>query len=74
MLLDINVYNLIYTTVFLLILLLSYFIVLNIYVEKLFKQGAIWPIRIFQVFLAIIIAYLVTSGIMGLVSNTQFVS
>lgn len=74
MLLDINVYNLIYTTVFLLMLMLSYFVVLNINVERIFKQGAIWPIRIFQVFLAVIIAYLVTSGIMGLVSNTQFVS
>ena len=74
MLLDINVHNLIYTTVFLIVLLSAYYIVLNLNIEKLFKQGAIWPIRIFQVLLAIIIAYLVTAGIMGLVSNTQFVS
>ncbi len=72
MFLDINVYNIIYTTVFLAIFVLSYFVVLCTNFEKLFKQGYIWAIRIGQVLLALIIAYLVTSGIMLLVNSTQF--
>ena len=50
----------------------SYFIVLGMRIESLFKQGKVWEIRIAQVFLALIIAYLVTLGIMGLVKSTQF--
>ena len=72
MFLDINVYNIIYTTVFLAIFVLSYFVVLCTNFERLFKQGYIWAIRIGQVLLALIIAYLVTSGIMLLVNSTQF--
>ena len=72
MFLDINVYNIIYTTIFLAIFVLSYFVVLCTNFEKLFKQGYIWAIRIGQVLLALIIAYLVTSGIMLLVNSTQF--
>ena len=72
MFLDINVYNLIYTIVFLLMAALSYYIVLGLRFESLFKQGKIWEIRIAQVLLALIIAYLVTQGIMSLVSSTQF--
>ena len=72
MFLEINVYNLVYTTVFLTMFVVSYFIVLGMRIESLFKQGKVWEIRIAQVFLALIIAYLVTLGIMGLVKSTQF--
>lgn len=72
MFLEINVYNLVYTTVFLSMFVVSYFIVLGMRIESLFKQGKVWEIRIAQVFLALIIAYLVTLGIMGLVKSTQF--
>ncbi len=72
MLLEINVYNLVYTTVFLTMFVISYFIVLGMRLESLFKQGKVWEIRIAQVFFALIIAYLVTLGIMSLVKSTQF--
>ncbi len=72
MFLEINVYNLVYTTVFLSMFVVSYFIVLGMRIESLFKQGKVWEIRIAQIFLALIIAYLVTLGIMGLVKSTQF--
>ena len=68
----INVYNIIYTTIFLVVFVVSYFVVLYSNFEKLFKQGSVWPIRIGQVLLALIISYLVTSGIMLLVNSTQF--
>lgn len=70
--LAINVFNIIYTSIFLIIFVVSYFVVLSSNFEKLFKQGNIWAIRIGQVLLALIIAYLVTSGIMLLVNSTQF--
>lgn len=72
MILDINVYNIIYTSVFLLIFVISYFVVLCSNFEKLFKQGYIWAIRLGQILLALAISYLVTSGIMMLVNSTQF--
>ncbi|MBQ9520382.1 MAG: DUF1146 domain-containing protein [Acholeplasmatales bacterium] len=70
----INVYNLVYTTVFLISALIAYFIVLNSNFERLFKQGKIVAIRIAQVILAIIIAYFITQAIMGLYNATQFTS
>lgn len=72
MFLDINVYNIIYTSVFLLVFVISYFVVLCSNFEKLFKQGYIWAIRLGQILLALAISYLVTSGIMILVNSTQF--
>ncbi|MBR6071252.1 MAG: DUF1146 domain-containing protein [Acholeplasmatales bacterium] len=72
MFLDINVYNIIYTSVFLLVFVISYFVVLCSNFEKLFKQGYIWAIRLGQILLALAISYLVTSGIMLLVNSTQF--
>ncbi len=72
MVLEINVFNLGFTTVFFSMFVVSYFIVLGMRIESLFKQGKVWEIRIAQVFLALIIAYLVTLGIMGLVKSTQF--
>jgi len=72
MILDINVYNIVYTTIFLLSFVLAYFVVLCSNFEKLFKQGYIWAIRLGQILLALVIAYLVTSGVMLLVNSTQF--
>ena len=72
MVLDINVYNIVYTTIFLVAFVLAYFVVLCSNFEKLFKQGYIWAIRLGQILLALIIAYLVTSGVMLLVNSTQF--
>ena len=72
MFLDINVYNIVYTTIFLVAFVLAYFVVLCSNFEKLFKQGYIWAIRLGQILLALIIAYLVTSGVMLLVNSTQF--
>lgn len=70
--LAINLYNLGYTCVFLMVLLGSYYTILHTRLEVLFKPGAVWPIRIAQILLSIILAYLVTQGIMSLVLNTQF--
>ena len=72
MVLDINVYNIVYTTIFLVVFVLAYFVVLCSNFEKLFKQGYIWAIRLGQILLALVIAYLVTSGVMLLVNSTQF--
>ena len=72
MILDISWYNLTYSLVFAVIFVLAYFVVLSSNFEKIFKQGQIWAIRIGQVLLAMVIAYLVTQGIMALVSMTQF--
>lgn len=72
MILAINVYGIIYTCVFLLVFVLSYVTLLFTNLEKLFKQGSVWAIRVAQVLISIVIAYLVTQGIMGLVQNTQF--
>lgn len=72
MILEINVYGIIYTCVFLVVFVLAYITLLYTNLEKLFKQGSVWAIRIAQVLISIAIAYLVTQGIMGLVSNTQF--
>jgi uncharacterized membrane protein YwzB len=72
MILEINVYGIIYTCVFLVIFVLAYITILYTNLEKLFKQGSVWAIRVAQVLISIAIAYLVTQGIMGLVSNTQF--
>lgn len=72
MLLDINVFKLIYTCVFLLVFLVCYFVVLQTNLEHLFKQGSIWAIRIGQVLVSLGLAYLVTKGIMSLIESTQF--
>ena len=72
MLLDINVFKLIYTCVFLLVFLVCYFVVLQTNLERLFKQDSIWAIRIGQVLVSLGLAYLVTKGIMSLIESTQF--
>ena len=72
MILAINWYNLTYSLVFAVIFVLAYFVVLSTNFVKIFKQGQVWAIRIGQVLLSLIISYLVTQGIMALVSMTQF--
>ena len=72
MILAINVYNLAYTIIFLLSFLICYLLIIQTRLESLFKQGRIWEIRIAQVIVAIILAYLLTQGIMSLVNATQF--
>ncbi len=72
MILDVNVYNIIYTSIFLIAFVISYFVILCTNFEKIFKQGYIWAIRLGQILLALICAYLVTSGVMLLVNSTQF--
>lgn len=72
MFLDINYFNLAYTSIFLIMLMLSYFVIIFSRFEQCFKKGNVVAIRIAQVLLAIIIAYLVTKGIMSLVEYSQF--
>lgn len=72
MFLEINVHNLIYTCVYLVVFVVCYFVVLQTNFEKLFKQGQIHAIRIGQVLISLAFAYLITAGIMSLVSSTQF--
>ena len=72
MILDINVYNLAYTVVFLVFFFISYLVIIQTRLENLFKQGKIIHIRVAQILLAIIFAYLLTQGIMSLVKSTQF--
>ncbi len=72
MFLDINVLNIIKTTIFLLAFVVSYFVIICSNFEKLFKQGYIWAIRLAQILLALICAYLITSGIVLLINSTQF--
>lgn len=72
MILEINVYNLAYTIVFLVFFFISYLVIIQTRLENLFKQGKIIHIRVAQILLAIIFAYLLTQGIMSLVKSTQF--
>jgi len=72
MFLAVNVINIINTSVFLISFVISYFVILCTNFEKIFKQGYIWAIRIGQVLIALICAYLITSGVMLLINSTQF--
>lgn len=72
MILAINVYNLAYTIIFLLSFLICYLLIVQTRLENLFKQGRVWEIRVSQVIIALILAYLLTQGIMSLVNATQF--
>lgn len=66
-----DVSGLIYTCVFLACFVIAYFVILFTNVEKFFKQGAIWPIRIFQVIIALIMAYFMAQGIQSLINAFQ---
>ncbi|MBQ3253270.1 MAG: hypothetical protein IJA65_01835 [Acholeplasmatales bacterium] len=71
MFLDFNYTGFTYTCIFLIAFLISYFIILYSRLEELFKKGSIWPIRLAQIFIALIAAYLIASGIMSLINSTQ---
>jgi len=60
----INTYKLIFAIIFIIIFVISYFVIIGSRFESLFKQGKIWQIRIGQVLLALIIAFLATEAIM----------
>lgn len=67
-----NVSSLIYTCIFLICFVITYFVMLYTNIEKFFKQGAIWPIRIFQVIIAFILAYFMAQGIQSLINAFQY--
>lgn len=66
--LTININYILYTVIYLLSFCFSYYVVISSRMESLFKQGSIWPIRIAQVLLSGIIAYLFTQGIYNLIT------
>lgn len=67
-----NTAGFIYTCVFLICFVISYFVIMFTNIEKFFKQGAIWPIRIFQVIIAFILAYFMAQGVQALINAMQF--
>ena len=67
-----NVSSLIYPCVFLICFVIVYFVMLYTNIEKFFKQGAIWPIRIFQVIIAFVLAYFMAQGIQSLINAFQY--
>ena len=66
--LTININYILYTVIYLLSFCFSYYVVISSRMESLFKQGSVWPIRIAQVLLSGIIAYLFTQGIYNLIT------
>ena len=66
-----NTTGFIYTCVFLICFVIAYFVILFTNVEKFFKQGAIWPIRLFQIIIALIMAYFLSLGIESLINAFQ---
>lgn len=72
MLTAINVNYIIYTVLYLLSFCFSYYVIISSRLETLFKQGSIWPIRIAQIILSGIIAYLFSQGIYNLITYFQF--
>lgn len=71
MFLAINVLNIIYTCIYLIVFTVSYFVILQTNFERVFKQGKIWAIRVGQVLLALAISYPISQGIMSLINSTQ---
>lgn len=72
MLLGIDIFKLTYTCLFLIFLLIAYFVLIASRLEELFKKGSIWQIRIAQVIISLIIAYICATAIMSLINSTQF--
>ncbi len=68
---SINIQSFVYTCLFCIFFLLSYFIILSSRLEQLFKQGSTWQIRIAQVLLSLIIAYFLAQGVSSLINNLQ---
>ena len=65
--LTIDYYKLTFALIFILIFVISYYVVLGSRFESLFKQGKIWQIRIGQILLSLIIAFFVTEALMLIV-------
>lgn len=63
--------GLVHTSIYLLCFVICYFVMLFTNVERLFKQGAIWPIRLFQIIIALIMAYFLSLGIESLINAFQ---
>lgn len=66
MFLDITIdyYKITFALIFILVFVVAYYVILGSRFESLFKQGKIWQIRIGQILLAFVIAYLITQGLM----------
>lgn len=62
----INTSNIIFTCTLLASFLLCFFVLMYSNIEKLFKQGAIWPIRLAEAILAFILAYFIALGVEAL--------
>ncbi len=68
----INIQGLIYTILFCIFFLLSYFIILGTRFEQLFKQGSTWQIRAGQFLVSILLAYFLATAVMSLINSMQF--
>lgn len=69
--LSINVDDIIYFTLYLISFFLSLFVIFNTNFEKLFKQGSITAIKIGQILLALICAYLISQGLFLLYTSLK---
>ncbi len=68
--LQIDIYKFTFSIIFVVLFVISYFVILASRFENLFKQGKIWQIRVGQFLLALIIAYLATQALMLLYPGT----
>ena len=59
----------IYTSLILIYFIVCYFVVLATRLENLFKQGSTWQIKLAQIFVALIFAYLLATATMTLINN-----
>lgn len=73
-LIDIEVFKLLYTCVYLVAVGISYMCVVKMRIESLFRQGSVREIRIFQIILSMIIAYFITEAIVNLAESFNFIS
>ena len=67
---QIDFYKFTFSIIFVVLFVISYFVILASRFENLFKQGKIWQIRVGQFLLALIIAYLATQALMLLYPGT----
>jgi len=72
MIISIDLYKLAYTSLFLIFFLIAFFVIIATRLEELFKKGSIWQIRVAQIIIAVLVAYLLATAIMSLVNSTQF--
>ena len=73
MFLDITIdyYKLVFALIFIIMFAITYFVVIAIRFENLFKQGKVWQIRAGQILLSLIIAFFVTQALMLLYPVNQ---